>query len=81
VEIFYLVRKSVVFTVVFSAFFDNYIAQIFLEFVGTVVDKNICHSIEFVFFLCSYPEIKVCVYHTTTNLDIFFQMHLKINSL
>jgi hypothetical protein len=42
-------------------FFNNDFAQMFLEFAGTVVDKNICHPTEFDFFLCSHAGIKVCV--------------------
>jgi hypothetical protein len=45
----------------FSVFFNNDFAQMFLEFAGTVVDKNICHPTEFDFFLCSHAGIKVCV--------------------
>jgi hypothetical protein len=36
-------------------------AQMFLEFAGTVVDRNICHTTEFDFFLCSHAGIKVCL--------------------
>jgi hypothetical protein len=43
----------------FSAFFDNDFAQMFLEFAGTVVDRNICHTTEFDFFLCRHAGIKV----------------------
>ena len=45
----------------FSAFFDNYFAQMFLEFAGTVVDRNIGHTTEFDIFLCSHAGSKVCV--------------------
>jgi hypothetical protein len=62
-------------------FFDSDFAKMFLEFAGTVVDKDICHPTEFDFFLCSHAGIKVCVYHVTTNPDILFQMHLKISCL
>jgi len=61
VEIFYLVRSAGVFAAVFSVFFNNDFAQMFVEFAGTVVDKNICHPTEFDFFLCSHAGIKVRV--------------------
>jgi hypothetical protein len=76
-EIFYLVRRTCIF-VGFLLCFYNYFAQIFRDFVGTIVDKNTCHPTEFDFFVCSHARIKVCVYHITTNFDIIFQMHLNI---
>ena len=51
VEIFYRIRNADVYAAVFSVFFDNDFAQMFLEFAGTVVDRNICHTTEFDFFL------------------------------
>ena len=61
VVIFYRIRNADVYAAVFSAFFDNDFAQMFLEFAGTVVDRNICHTTEFDFFLCSHAGIKVCL--------------------